>query len=84
MHFVSEVCVYSMTNSSRLRLRFCAERLQSLVRTLELTRLDEFSALQKVAGFATLVATYDKGQLLFSAPEMYSCTKMNVSHQDFY
>lgn len=41
--------------------RFCAERLQSLVRTLELTRLDEFAALQKVANFATLVATYEKG-----------------------
>ena len=40
---------------------FCAERLQSLVRTLELSRLDEFSALQKVASFATLVATYEKG-----------------------
>lgn len=42
--------------------RFCAERLQSLVRTLELTRLDELRSLQKVATFATLVATYEKGQ----------------------
>lgn len=41
--------------------RFCAERLQSLIRTLELTRLDEYSSLQKVAAFATLVATYEKG-----------------------
>lgn len=41
--------------------RFCAERLQSLVRTLELSRLDEFSSLQKVASWATLVATYEKG-----------------------
>ena len=40
---------------------FCAERLQSLVRTLELSRLDEYSALQKVATFATLVSTYEKG-----------------------
>jgi hypothetical protein len=31
------------------------------MRTLELTRLDEFSALQKVAAFATLVATYHEG-----------------------
>jgi hypothetical protein len=43
--------------------RFCAERLQSLVRTLEVNRLDEFSALQKVASFATLVATYEKGNM---------------------
>ena len=41
--------------------RFCAERLQSLVRTLELSRLDEHASLQKVASFATLVATYEKG-----------------------
>src|SRR3954453_23709969 len=41
--------------------RFCAERLQSLVRSLELTGLDEYSSLQKVASFATLVATYEKG-----------------------
>ena len=41
--------------------RFCAERLQSLIRTLQLNRLDEHSALQKVASFATLVSTYEKG-----------------------
>lgn len=41
---------------------FCAERLQSLVRTLELNRLDEIHALQKVATFATLVATYERGK----------------------
>lgn len=44
-------------------LRFCAERLQSLIRTLQLSRLDEYSALQKVASFATLVSTYEKGGL---------------------
>ena len=43
--------------------RFCTERLQSLVRTLELTGLDEYHALQKVASFATLVATYEKGRV---------------------
>ncbi len=46
--------------------RFCSERLTSLVRTLELTDLDEFFALQKVAAFATLVSTYDKGDYLLS------------------
>lgn len=44
--------------------RFCADRLQSLVRTLEVSRLDEYSALQKVASFATLVSTYEKGRLV--------------------
>ncbi|PWO00867.1 putative RAD3-DNA helicase/ATPase [Tilletiopsis washingtonensis] len=49
-------------------LRFCAERLRVLVSTLELRRLDEYAALQKVASFATLVATYDKGFLLILEP----------------
>ncbi|GJJ12366.1 hypothetical protein Clacol_006607 [Clathrus columnatus] len=49
-------------------LRFCAERLQSLVRTLSLTGLDEYYALQKIASFATLVATYDRGFLLILEP----------------
>ncbi|CAL1704752.1 unnamed protein product [Somion occarium] len=57
-----------ITYIERRPLRFCAERLQSLVRTLELSRLDEFSSLQKVATFATLVATYEKGFLLILEP----------------
>lgn len=50
-----------ITFIERKPLRFCAERLTSLVRTLELTRIDEYSALQKVAAFATLVSTYETG-----------------------
>ncbi|KAI9668364.1 MAG: DNA-dependent ATPase of the nucleotide excision repair factor 4 complex [Alyxoria varia] len=49
-------------------LRFCAERLTSLVRTLELTEIEDYQPLQEVAGFATLVATYDKGFLLILEP----------------
>jgi DNA excision repair protein ERCC-2 len=45
--------------------RFCAERLTSLVRTLELTQIDEYHALQKLAQFATLVATYEKGKRMY-------------------
>ena len=33
------------------------------MRTLEINRIDELSSLQKVASFATLVATYDKGEI---------------------
>ena len=51
-----EMCALNILGS------FCAERLQSLVRTLELNRVDEYSSLQKVASFATLVATYEKGE----------------------
>ncbi|EJU04718.1 DNA repair helicase [Dacryopinax primogenitus] len=57
-----------ITYIERRPLRFCAERLQSLVRTLELNQLDEYFALQKVASFATLVATYEKGFLLILEP----------------
>jgi len=48
--------------------RFCAERLTSLVRTLELTNIEDYQPLQEVATFATLVATYDKGFLLILEP----------------
>ncbi|KAJ7774621.1 hypothetical protein DFH07DRAFT_986604 [Mycena maculata] len=57
-----------ITYIERRPLRFCAERLQSLIRTLELNRLDEYAALQKVASFATLVSTYEKGFLLILEP----------------
>ncbi|KAF3012065.1 hypothetical protein G7054_g7664 [Neopestalotiopsis clavispora] len=49
-------------------LRFCAERLTSLVRTLELTNIEDYQTLQEVATFATLVATYEKGFLLILEP----------------
>lgn len=52
----------------RKPLRFCAERLTSLVRTLELTNIEDYQPLQEVATFATLVATYDKGFVLILEP----------------
>ncbi|KAK6367223.1 TFIIH/NER complex ATP-dependent 5'-3' DNA helicase subunit [Lithohypha guttulata] len=52
----------------RKPLRFCAERLTSLVRTLELTNIEDFQPLQDVASFATLVATYESGFLLIYEP----------------
>ncbi|KAI9310728.1 hypothetical protein BX666DRAFT_1869134 [Dichotomocladium elegans] len=74
MHVVAETPVSflqhlkDVTYIERKPLRFCAERLTSLVRTLELTDLEHFSSLQKIAAFATLVATYDKGFLLILEP----------------
>ncbi|KAK4944536.1 TFIIH/NER complex ATP-dependent 5'-3' DNA helicase subunit [Elasticomyces elasticus] len=49
-------------------LRFCAERLTSLVRTLELSNIEDYQALQEIATFATLVATYETGFLLILEP----------------
>lgn len=42
-------------------LRFCAERLHSLLMSLELMDLGDFSPLTLIANFATLVSTYTKG-----------------------
>ena len=45
----------------RKPLRFAAERLSSLVRTLHLSNLHEYSPLQKIANFATISSSYMKG-----------------------
>ena len=74
LHVVSETPasflqhLKDLTFIERKPLRFCAERLTSLVRTLELTNVDEYQPLQEVAIFATLVATYEKGFLLILEP----------------
>jgi DNA excision repair protein ERCC-2 len=79
MHVVAETPVSflqhlkDVTYIERKPLRFCAERLTSLVRTLELSDLDDYGSLQKVAGFATLVSTYDKGECRLRL--QYYCTR---------
>lgn len=60
--------VKDLTFIERKPLCFCAERLTSLVRTLELINIEDYQPLQEVATFATLVATYDKGFLLILEP----------------
>ncbi|OQE25255.1 hypothetical protein PENSTE_c006G09178 [Penicillium steckii] len=57
-----------LTYIERKPLRFCAERLTSLVRTLELVNIEDYQPLQEVATFATLVATYDTGFVLILEP----------------
>ncbi|CAB4058350.1 ERCC2 [Lepeophtheirus salmonis] len=52
----------------RKPLRFCAERLASLIRTLEVSHTAEFSALTLISHFATLVSTYTKGFTLLVEP----------------
>ncbi|KAJ3300749.1 DNA-dependent ATPase of the nucleotide excision repair factor 4 complex [Borealophlyctis nickersoniae] len=60
--------IKELTYIDKKPLRFCAERLSSLIRTLELSDLQNYQALQKIASFATLVATYQKGFLLILEP----------------
>ena len=45
----------------RKPLRFAAERLASLIRTLEVSHANDFSPLTVISHFATLVSTYTKG-----------------------
>ncbi|GAB6021689.1 General transcription and DNA repair factor IIH helicase subunit XPD [Chamberlinius hualienensis] len=52
----------------RKPLRFCTERLGSLIRTLEIADLSDFSSLTLLANFATLVSTYTKGFAIIVEP----------------
>ena len=42
--------------------RFCSERLRSLLKTMELPNVSDYSPLMLVANFATLISTYHKGE----------------------
>uniref|UniRef100_A0A8C9Z239 General transcription and DNA repair factor IIH helicase subunit XPD n=1 Tax=Sander lucioperca TaxID=283035 RepID=A0A8C9Z239_SANLU len=57
----------------RKPLRFCAERLQSLLRTLEIADIADFSAVTLISNFATLVSTYSQGTKTLLH---YSCSKI--------
>jgi DNA excision repair protein ERCC-2 len=61
--------LHRMTNGTSLEskpLRFCYSRLASLLRTLQVSNLDDFNALTDVADFATLLATYSEGIAKFA------------------
>ncbi|KAK8916305.1 DNA repair helicase UVH6 [Platanthera zijinensis] len=49
-------------------LRFCYDRLHSLMITLEITDTDEFMHIQTVCNFATLVGTYTRGFSIIIEP----------------
>lgn len=49
-------------------LRFCSERMSSLLRTLELPQIADFSPIVLIANFATLVSTYNKGFVILIEP----------------
>jgi DNA excision repair protein ERCC-2 len=49
-------------------LRFAYSRLNSLLRTLQVTDVDDFTPLQLVADFATLLATYPVGFMVILEP----------------
>ncbi|XP_044501936.1 general transcription and DNA repair factor IIH helicase subunit XPD [Mangifera indica] len=49
-------------------LRFCYDRLHSLMLTLEITDTDEFLHIQTICDFATLLATYTRGFSIIIEP----------------
>ena len=49
-------------------LRFCYDRLTSLLKTLEITDTDDFTPIHLVADFATLVGTYARGFAIITEP----------------
>ncbi|NWZ93543.1 ERCC2 helicase, partial [Nesospiza acunhae] len=63
----------------RKPLRFCAERLHSLLRTLALPDVADFSPITLVANFATLVSTYSKGEGK-KKPKIPSKKPKNISY----
>jgi DNA excision repair protein ERCC-2 len=64
--------LYSMNDQSaieRKSLRFTYTRLNSLLRTLEITSIEDFGALLNAANFVTLLSTYLEGFSVILEPE---------------
>lgn len=74
LHVISETPVSFLQHLKELTfidkkpLRFCSERLSLLVRTLELSDVEDLNALKDIATFATLVSTYEDGFRLILEP----------------
>jgi DNA excision repair protein ERCC-2 len=62
------------TNLEIKPLQFTYTRLNSLLRTLEITSLDDFTALQEIANFVTLISTYRTGFSVIIDPHGSSIT----------
>ncbi|KAK9508669.1 hypothetical protein O3M35_006172 [Rhynocoris fuscipes] len=60
--------VYAKVCIDRKPLRFCAERLASLLRTLQISDQNDFSPLVLITHLATLVSTYTKGFTIIIEP----------------
>ena len=53
--------IYAKVLIDRKPLRFCFERLKSLLKSLELADVENYAALIVLANFATMVSTYTQG-----------------------
>ena len=64
-----------------LFVRFCSERLRSLLQTLHMEDISNYSSLTLVANFATLVSTYSKGEGVVSGVVcVRACVHVSVSY----
>ncbi|KAG9157245.1 hypothetical protein Leryth_004915 [Lithospermum erythrorhizon] len=64
--FVSSI--NSQVGIDQKMLKFCYDRLHSLMLTLEITDTDEFLHVQSICDFATLVGTYARGFSIIIEP----------------
>ena len=62
------LCACHRVRCAGKTLRFCYDRLSSLLKTLEITDMDDFVPIHMVADFATLVGTYAKGFAIIIEP----------------
>lgn len=66
VNFVASITAHAGIDQKTLR--FCYERLHSLMLTLEITDTDEFLHIQTICDFATLVGTYTRGFSIIIEP----------------
>ncbi|CAB4291710.1 unnamed protein product [Prunus armeniaca] len=64
--FVASVSTHAGIDQKTLK--FCYDRLHSLMMTLEITDTDEFLHIQTICDFATLVGTYTRGFSIIIEP----------------
>lgn len=60
--------VGSLAGIDQKTLKFCYDRLHSLLLTLEITDTDEFLHIQTICDFATLIGTYARGFSIIIEP----------------
>ncbi|OTF72938.1 hypothetical protein BLA29_011305, partial [Euroglyphus maynei] len=60
--------IFTKMTIERKPLRFCSERLRSLIRTLEVNNITDFTPLTLLCNFATLVSTYLRGFTIIIEP----------------
>lgn len=61
-YLICKWLIKSLFSINLFVLRFCAERLRSLLHTLELSDYGNFYSLTLLCNFATLVSTYTRGK----------------------